>query len=313
MLERGWLGDKTRPGLLQESSARPTARRPASSLDWKTLEYHPAGKPKLPSLEMAKNAEHLPRAPARNCSPGTSRRTKPRASTGVCSARSGTTRRIASPEIADDVAAVDRAMRAGFNWEMGPFEMWDAAGVARRPWPAWRPSLRQRPAKHCSPPARDLLVPPITAAQCFDLVDRHATSRSSAAEGVARVADFRAAKGVVRENPGASLVDLGDGVACIELHSKKNAIGEDIVRMITETLRPDGEAVRNFEAFVITGDRRPVLGGRQPDAASARRAGRGVGRRRHDGARLPAHDHDHQVLPAARGGRALRLLPRRRR
>ena len=56
------------------------------------------------------------------------------------------------------------------------------------------------------------------------------------AEGIARIADFRAANGVVRQNPGASLVDLGDGVACLELHSKKNAMGEDIVRMVTETL-----------------------------------------------------------------------------
>ena len=57
------------------------------------------------------------------------------------------------------------------------------------------------------------------------------------AEGIARVAKFRASNGVVRHNPGASLVDLGDGVACLELHSKKNAIGEDIVRLVTETLR----------------------------------------------------------------------------
>src|SRR5439155_14103083 len=73
-------------------------------------------------------------------------------------------------------------------------------------------------------------------------------------EGVARVADFKASHGVVKRNPGASLVDLGDGVACLELHSKKDAIGEDIVRLVTETLRPDGAAVRDFEAFVITGD-----------------------------------------------------------
>ena len=66
------------------------------------------------------------------------------------------------------------------------------------------------------------------------------------AEGIARVADFKASHGVVRKNPGASLVDLGDGVACLELHSKKNAIGEDIVRLMTDTLRPDSEAVRKF-------------------------------------------------------------------
>jgi 3-hydroxyacyl-CoA dehydrogenase len=72
--------------------------------------------------------------------------------------------------------------------------------------------------------------------------------------GLARVASFRGSNGVVKQNAGASLVDLGDGVACLELHSKKNAIGEDIVRLVTETLRPGGEATRQFEAFVISGD-----------------------------------------------------------
>ena len=74
------------------------------------------------------------------------------------------------------------------------------------------------------------------------------------AAGIARVANFRTKETLVRHNPGASLVDLCDGVACLELHSKKNAIGEDIVRLVTETLRSDGDAVRNFEAFVIGGD-----------------------------------------------------------
>ena len=97
------------------------------------------------------------------------------------------------------------------------------------------------------------MVSRITAASASTLPPE-ATSRWRNAEGVARVADFRASNGVVSKNPGASLVDLGDGVACLELHSKKNAIGEDIVRLVTETLRPDGDAVRNFEAFVISGD-----------------------------------------------------------
>ena len=74
------------------------------------------------------------------------------------------------------------------------------------------------------------------------------------AEGIGRIAKFRAANGVVRHNPGASLVDLGDGVACLELHSKKNAVGEDIVRLVTETFSPGSNAVRDFEAFVVSGD-----------------------------------------------------------
>jgi 3-hydroxyacyl-CoA dehydrogenase len=74
-------------------------------------------------------------------------------------------------------------------------------------------------------------------------------------EGHARVADFKRSHGVVRSNAGASLVDLGDGIACIELHSLKNAIGGDVLSMISSALKPDATPVRNFQGFVITGDR----------------------------------------------------------
>ena len=73
--------------------------------------------------------------------------------------------------------------------------------------------------------------------------------------GHARVADFRRSNGVVRSNAGASLVDLGDGIGCIELHSLKNAIGGDVVALASAVLRPDSDAVRDFAGFVITGDR----------------------------------------------------------
>ena len=76
------------------------------------------------------------------------------------------------------------------------------------------------------------------------------------AEGITSLAVIKKANGVVKKNPGASVVDLGDGVAAIELHSKMNALGDDIVRLITQTLKPSSGTVSNFEAFVITGDRR---------------------------------------------------------
>ena len=73
-------------------------------------------------------------------------------------------------------------------------------------------------------------------------------------QGIVDLELVRRAGGVVEKGPEASVLDLGDGVFCLELHSKKDAIGEDIVRMVTDTLRSDSTAVRDFEAFVITGD-----------------------------------------------------------
>src|SRR6202022_2855004 len=73
-------------------------------------------------------------------------------------------------------------------------------------------------------------------------------------EGVTSLATIKKAKGVVKKNPGASVIDLGDGVAAIELHSKMNALGDDIVNLITQTLKPSSEIVKTFGPFVIPGD-----------------------------------------------------------
>src|SRR5213078_4932897 len=71
--------------------------------------------------------------------------------------------------------------------------------------------------------------------------------------GVWSVTVAKKSNGVVKKNSGASLIDLGDGVACIEFHSKMNALGADIIQLISQTLKPDGPGDQ-FEAFVITND-----------------------------------------------------------
>jgi 3-hydroxyacyl-CoA dehydrogenase len=247
MLERRWLGDKTKQGFYKKE--RDTdGKEIRLVLDWKTLEYQPASKPKLPSLEMAKNAERLPDRLTQLLAGDT---TKDKAARFHWRLLSALWNYAADclPEIADDAASIDRAMRGGFNWEMGPFQLWDAAGVAAT-------------VKRMDAPSR--IVQKLLASgagswyrnhghECWD-PETGAYQPIAEAQGIARIATFRESGGVLRHNPGASLVDLGDGVACIELHSKKDAIGEDIVRMVTDTLRADGDAVRNFEAFVISGD-----------------------------------------------------------
>ena len=79
------------------------------------------------------------------------------------------------------------------------------------------------------------------------------TSRSRSLPGVWSVAAAKKSKGVVKKNSGASLVDLGDGVGCIEFHSKMNTLGSDIVQFVSQTLKPGG-AGDKFEAFVIAND-----------------------------------------------------------
>ena len=247
MLEKRWLGDKTKQGFYKKTKDA-EGKEVRLVLDWKTLEYQPAAKPKLPSLEMAKNAERLsdrlPQLLAGDVQKDKAARFHWRLLSALWNYAAD-----CLPEIADNAASVDRAMRAGFNWEMGPFELWDVAGVA------------QTVARMESPSAqvKDMLAAGAQTwyrnhgREIFDVVSG-SYQVITEAEGIARVSTYKAAHGVVKQNAGASLVDLGDGVACLELHSKKNAIGEDIVRMVTDILRPDSDAVRNFEAFVISGD-----------------------------------------------------------
>jgi 3-hydroxyacyl-CoA dehydrogenase len=251
MLERRWLGDKTKQGFYKKEKDT-EGKEIRLVLDWKTLEYVPAVRPKIPSLEMARNAEKLSERLTQLLSGDVRKDKAARFHWRLLSALWNYSADCL-PEIADSAASVDRAMRAGFNWEMGPFQLWDAAGV--------RATVeRMRAAgERVSPIAERLLAAGADAwyqrdgRECFE-VNSGTYQPIVEAEGIGRIARFRAANGVVRHNPGASLVDLGDGVACLELHSKKNAVGEDIVRLITETFAPQSNAMRDFEAFVIGGD-----------------------------------------------------------
>jgi 3-hydroxyacyl-CoA dehydrogenase len=238
MLERKWLGDKTRQGFYKKTKDD-KGNEVRLVLDWKALEYHPAQKPRFPLLDMAKNAERLPdrlkQMLAGYYNKDKAARFLWRLLTALWKYSAA-----ALPEIADSAADVDRAMRAGFNWQMGPFQLWDA-------WGGTPPC----PAGLCDDLPRVECWYRNGGAEVFDpATDAYKPVRH--AEGVATIAAFR--HNVVKQNPGCSVLDLGDGVACIDLHSLKDAIGEDIVRMVTETLRPESDLVRNFEAFVISGD-----------------------------------------------------------
>jgi 3-hydroxyacyl-CoA dehydrogenase len=239
MLERRWLGDKTGQGFYKkEKDADGNEVRLA--LDWRTVDYRPATRPKFPSLELARNAESLPER-LRMLMAADIRKDKAAAFQRELLTRLFAYSANCLPEIAEEPASIDRAMRTGFNWELGPFEMWDAVGASAEALPVGASSwYRDDPAV----PAGKLVFDPVRGEYVPVLQP----------PGIATVADFRKAHGIVKGNPGASLVDLGDGIAAIELHSKKDAVGEDITRLVTQTLNPGSDAVRDFQGFVITGD-----------------------------------------------------------
>jgi 3-hydroxyacyl-CoA dehydrogenase len=256
MLENRWLGDKAGQGFYKKVGKDEQGRDIRLALDWKALEYRPAGRPKFPSLEMAKNAEALPER-LRMLLAGDPRKDKAAAFCWPLLTQLWNYAATCLPEIAGDPARIDRAMRAGFNWELGPFEMWDAVGVkqtigegnSQTTVPATVVKLLD--SGHTSWYIEDAAVP--SGRRCFN-ANTGQMDPVEQPKGTVTVVNYRKANGVVRQKPGASLIDIGGGIACIELHSKKDAIGDDIVRLVTQTLKSDGDVVRDFRAFVISGD-----------------------------------------------------------
>jgi 3-hydroxyacyl-CoA dehydrogenase len=252
LVKRGWIGDKSGQGFYQKVRGA-DGKDERLVLDLVTFDYRPATKPALPALEMAKSAatlaERLRLLLANDPA-------KDEAAAFLwpflASLWNFAAERIG--EVADDAPSIDAAMRAGFNWEMGPFEMWDAAGVTETvsrmkalglPVGAAVQALLAAGRTSWYAPGKDA---------CFQPATGHMVA-IPAIPGHARVADFRRVHGVVRGNPGASLVDLGDGIGGIELHSLKNTIGGDVLAMIAAVLDPSSDFVRDFAGFVITGDR----------------------------------------------------------
>jgi 3-hydroxyacyl-CoA dehydrogenase len=260
MLERRWLGDKTKGGFYKKAKGGEGTEDDRMALDWKTLEYRPRQKPRFAALDMAKNVEDTGARLRMLLGLGASSPQKiDKAGAFLWPALSDLWTYSANrvPEISDSIVEIDRAMRLGFNWELGPFELWDAVGVeatvarlktegrpvaanvekllasGQKSWYADEPKASSRRAYFdlATGSLRPVEVPP----------------------GVWSVAVAKKSNGVVKKNSSASLLDLGDGVGCIEFHSKMNSLGADIVSLILQTLKPNGPG-DNFDAFVITND-----------------------------------------------------------
>ena len=132
MLEHKWLGDKTGGGFYKKVKGGSGSDDERLALDWKTLEYHPRQKPKFPALDMAKNVEDTGTRVRMLLGLNESGPQKgDKAGAFLWSALSDLWTYSANriPEISGSVVEIDRAMRLGFNWELGPFELWDVAGV----------------------------------------------------------------------------------------------------------------------------------------------------------------------------------------
>jgi 3-hydroxyacyl-CoA dehydrogenase len=244
MINRGLLGNKTKAGFYKREKGEGD-KREIWTLDTGTLDYRPSQKVKLPALDMAKNIEDTRERLK------TLVWSKDRVGAFIWKTLSRTLCYTADriPEIADTVVEVDRALRWGFNWELGPFEVWDAIGVEKsvaklseegRAIPANVQKLLDAGAKTFYQQENGQRF-------YFDFA-RSEYLPASDPPGTIILKSLKDRTGVVKKNSGASLIDLGDGVAGLEFHSKMNSIGGDTLEMLRFGI---AETEKNFIGLVV--------------------------------------------------------------
>jgi 3-hydroxyacyl-CoA dehydrogenase len=249
MAKRGWLGDKTGQGFYKR--VRGEGAKEILTLDVNTTEYRPRQKAKFASLEMGKTIEDTRERLRALIGPVIEGQKGDKAQQFLWGALSETcsyaARRV--PEISDSVADVDRAMRWGFGWELGPFELMDAIGVK-----TFAGQL-QKEARAVPPVIEKLLTSGRErfyesekgTVSVFD-IGSGGSRKIEEPKGIIILKSLKDAGREVERNSGASLIDLGDGVVCCEFHAKMNAIGADLITMLHKGLK---RLETDFEAMVI--------------------------------------------------------------
>jgi 3-hydroxyacyl-CoA dehydrogenase len=241
MVEKGWLGNKVKQGFYKEVRSG-NGNREFWSLNLNTLDYEASVKVRFESIGKVKDAEDLGEKLRILLAAEDRAGQLVRALTyqGLAYA----SERI--PEIADTPKPLDDAMRWGFGHEAGPFEIWDTLGVKET-------SLAMKEAGF--PPATWVEKMVSSGSPTFYQYDAGTkvgvyNPVLGKYEPIKRPASLVLLKEqkVISKNPGATLYDLGDGVACVEFHTKMNTFDEDIGNMIAES---QDRVLKEFEGLII--------------------------------------------------------------
>jgi 3-hydroxyacyl-CoA dehydrogenase len=228
LIDRGALGEKSGRGFYRRQKTASGSE--LLTLDPATLDYRPQQPARLASLEAARAIEDL----GERTRTLFASRDKVGAFLRATLAPTLVYTADVTPSIAYSIDDVDRAMKWGFGWELGPFELFDAIGI--------------REVVDAAGSAVPALAAGVLGA------GRNRFRENGVPPAAPDLQILKAAKDrqpVVRRNAGASLIDLGDGVLAVEFHSKMNSIGADTVQMIHAGVN---EASANFAALVVGND-----------------------------------------------------------
>ncbi|RZK49796.1 MAG: 3-hydroxyacyl-CoA dehydrogenase/enoyl-CoA hydratase family protein [Pedobacter sp.] len=243
MSENNWLGDKTKQGFYKKIK-NAEGKSEILALDLKTLEYKPQQKIKSATLEMTKNIDKV--ADRMKVFAQAKDKAGELFRTSFFGLFEYVSDRI--PEIADELYRIDDAMRAGFAWELGPFEVWDAVGVKEAI--EGMKAMGHEPATWVN----DMLAAGFTSFYKVENGVRHYYDISSKSYKVVPgssdliVLDHLRENNTLYKNAGASIIDLGDGILGVEFHSKMNTIGGDTLTAINKAI---DMAEKDYKGVVI--------------------------------------------------------------
>lgn len=245
MIEKNWLGNKTGIGFYKP--VRENGKREFWPLNLETLEHEPPEKPRFDSVGKARGIENLAERMQFMLSAEDRAAELVRAITFQGFAYAA----ACIPEISDTPKPIDDAMRWGFSHQLGPFELWDRLGVA---------DTAEQMHESGFEPAGWVLEMLSAGCPTFYQYEQGRTigvynpekkSYSPVEKSINTIElkDKKRSGKIVAENPGATLVDLGDGVLCVEFHTKMNALDDDIFNLTNEAL--DRIETGEFEGLVI--------------------------------------------------------------
>ncbi|MBG8553307.1 3-hydroxyacyl-CoA dehydrogenase/enoyl-CoA hydratase family protein [Hymenobacter guriensis] len=248
MAENKWLGDKTAQGFYKKVKGA-GGKSEIQALDLNTLEYKPSAKVKFATLEATKPIEKLADrfkvlAAGKDKAGDFYRKT-------FAGLFAYVSNRI--PEITDSLYKIDDALRAGFGWDMGPFETWDALGVQKGL------ELAQAEGKTVAPWVEEMLAAGNAAfykvseqgvKQFYD-IDSKSYKAIPGVENFIILDNLRATGKVLWKNAGASVLDMGDGILNVEFHSKMNALGSDVIQGLLKGVEL---AEKDFRGLVVGND-----------------------------------------------------------
>ncbi len=236
MIKEGKLGNKSGQGFYKKERSE-EGKKQIYYYDYGDGQYKPLQKPKFPSVQMVKQVDD-PAQRIRTMISGADKGAE-YAWRSLRDTLIYTVNRI--PEIADDVVNIDNAMKWGFNWELGPFEMLDAIGVSAFVKRAEKDGVKV--PEQLGAIASFYRFDEQQAKQFYDL-NSGSYQNVMLPDGQIDLEILKRGDGVVEKNANSSIVDLGDGVFCLEFHAKMNAISSDILAMTHKAIaRAENEGV----------------------------------------------------------------------